>query len=131
MRRPVWPPLVVCLLLAIATTAHAECAWVMWARFAKPPYTEWTSWSSVHYWETKSRCWRKITDLTSVPEEGSLADLVTWTFGRGLYDPKNQGLEKGPERTRGLNGAILYSRERAYEYVCLPDTVDPRGPRGK
>src|SRR5262245_61728590 len=32
MRRHAWPPLVaVCLLLAIASTAHAECAGVMWS----------------------------------------------------------------------------------------------------
>jgi hypothetical protein len=70
--------LVVFCLLMSAATAYAECAWVLWARYAKPPYTEWTSWSSVNYWETKSRCWRKITDLTSVPEEGSFAD---WWLG--------------------------------------------------
>jgi hypothetical protein len=119
--------LVVFCLLMSAATAYAECAWVLWARYAKPPYTEWTSWSSVNYWETKSRCWRKITDLTSVPEEGSFADLVAWTFGKGLYEQKDQGLRRG----RGLNGATLYDSARAYEYICLPDTVDPRGPKVK
>jgi len=57
MRRRVWPALVaVCLLLSIATTAHGECAWVLWVRAAVAdghgaptgPWTEWTTLGSVN-----------------------------------------------------------------------------------
>jgi hypothetical protein len=111
-------------LTTSAATAYAECAWVLWVRYAKPP-SEWTSWPSDSYWETKSRCWRKILDSTSVPEDGSLADLVAWTLGKGIYN-KNEHF-----KFRIANGAALAFPSSGYEYICLPDTVDPRGPKGK
>ena len=88
MRRHVWslPLVAVCLLASIATTAHAECAWVLW-HMDKPrlatvdkdgrigfPALPGTDWSRYAFYTTEAACWTKITEVTFVPREGSLSD---------------------------------------------------------
>jgi hypothetical protein len=74
--------LVALSLLASAATAHAECAWVLWAMFSGGKYIP------VETFVTRMDC-RKVE--LHVPR---------------LWSPAEGG-------------------------VCLPDTVDPRGPKGK
>ncbi len=83
------------VVLILATSAHAECAWVLWQR---------------EIVDKREIGWNPRESFGSVQEckkRESRADA--------RYNPETQKLEPIP----------------AGHTICLPDTVDPRGPRGK
>lgn len=73
-------------VLTLATSAHAECGWVLWNNDVSEPTIRRTP---MEAYDTRREC--------------------------------NAALEKW--RSGGLRSGVVLS--------CLPDTVDPRGPRGK
>jgi hypothetical protein len=85
-------------LLSIATSASAECAWVLWTTRYKISGGE------------------AVAEIT-VPSE---AYTNKGDCDRTLQQRENR------EKERHKNDP---TRERYF--VCLPDTVDPRGPKGK
>jgi hypothetical protein len=99
-------------LLSSAATAYAECAWVLWEEtIASAASTTPRAGLSTQPLGRKSVCRQKMTE----------------TMTR-LVEKK--------EKTHKFRSATTLEVVAPLEtyfirFVCLPDTVDPRGPKGK
>ena len=108
------------LVLASASSASAECAWVFWQEFTGP-LSNASSMVTVSAWETKQACEQALSKKVSSDTESSRKDKdnnVTVDYMAGK--PRVWVQSKG--RPDLINTST---------YVCLPDTVDPRGPKGR
>ena len=96
-------------LLTSAATASAECAWVFWLEVSGPPTHESSS-RPLSGWGTRDACEQALTQklASDSVKDNSLVGHVVWVRRKGHPEPL-----------------------AVYTYVCLPDTVDPRGPKGK
>ena len=90
-------------LLAWTATASAECAWVLWANHKE----------KIAEFATPSECMveakRNIMKFPTVPGHHPESGDTSWS----VLSP------------------LLTGGASVFRYDCLPDTVDPRGPKGK
>ena len=116
MTRPVF---VVALLFLSATTASAECAWVMWQHFALSGSSQVTT-DPVDGHPTRQACGDAIkAALTTAEASRNETMLVT----------VNRADNSVVSRIKTKTGKV--EPFSSYSLLCLPDTVDPRGPKGK
>ena len=95
--------LVALYLLASAATAHAECAWVLWMMGESSP------WRVFQAFSTREGC------ITAMHQQAKAIDK------RALRVTQDMS---GGSFMANAHGRILRGE-------CLPDTVDPRGLKGK
>jgi hypothetical protein len=106
-------------VLALAGSATADCAWVLWSRLHDPRPGEWVL----------QTAYPKVSDCTKAldqrEKDGRKATYVTEGGAKikGLADrraPTDLFLRYGSD---GSNGGVAWQ--------CFPDTVDPRGPKAR
>jgi hypothetical protein len=111
--------LVVVLLLASVGTASAECAWVLWNEF--PTAFRQSGMQPIELvnvvdaFTTKSACDEAAVFHAKRQEAETRADTShTKVTRKGTWVFWESDIAVG-----------------SYRYRCLPDTVDPRGPKGR
>ena len=95
------------LFLALAATASAECAWVLWTYDGASRFGTKT-WSVKAPVEMYEQC----------------PDSINRHRAQAL-------ITKGPEATSRLHLNREAWRIDGIDYECWPDTIDPRGPKEK
>ena len=114
MRRHIWLPLVaVCLLVSIATTAYAECAWVLWESHSGGGGG---GWQPVTAYGQQNACRNQMTR-----ERNETVKLYAY----GLDLP---GMSDG-EIGIAVGHDPMARNANVFLWRCLPDSVDPRGPK--
>jgi hypothetical protein len=99
-------------LTLFASSASAECAWVLWveeaALHAKYPTPRWRTVTGM---ATESTCYQFLKELLDQRRREPGYKVMDFTT---TYDPPHDELKRF-----------------VATYSCLPDSVDPRGPKGK
>src|SRR5262249_48786443 len=93
------------LMLGIASSASAECAWVLWSQTTVVNKS--MTWAVQRAYAESNQCnvvAQSMAEEFAKTEKGTVTQLPT-----------------GPEVVV-IGGTV--------RYACLPDTVDPRGPKG-
>lgn len=112
--------LVAFYLLTSAATAYAECAWVLWEHtvtsVASPKLDPGDKWEPHGASESKSNCEGALGKTVKILQEGMKKTLA----------------DAGGEVGVTANGYVVILGQSVVmkvDFRCLPDTVDPRGPK--
>ena len=90
-------------LLALATSAQTEGTWMLWMMGASSP------WDSVGTFPTREQCMEALHQQAQAVEK----------LGLKVTEDAPDGSFAATDADRDIRGQ------------CLPDTIDPRGPKGK
>jgi len=102
-------------VLVLAMSASAEGAWVLWELLLVPPGMSQNTWQVRTAHPTAAECVRAI-------------DVVEGIYERST--PKGTIDRSAPTSLSWWN-SVQGSPVLGHDFRCLPDTVDPRGPKGK
>ena len=112
--------LVAFCLLTSAATAYAECAWVLWVESRRigegAPSSGYTEWNIKQAFNQRAEC---VNGL----------DVIEKKWGERITPSSAHR----PMRFNDIRFTLIPLPGGYWhtEYRCLPDTVDPRGPKGK
>jgi hypothetical protein len=116
-------------LLAVAPSAAADCAWVLWTALSDPdvqPSEGEKVWRIHDAFASQSAC-----------AQGRATVLVRWrdeaqrTVRLGELTVSAELIEPDGKMTLFREGSGRVVRAQNERVLCLPDTLDPRGPKTK
>jgi hypothetical protein len=143
-------------LLTSAATASAECAWVLWDEYTMHRNSYKTSERNIPGGAPSDSPgggeW--LTMIGAHPTYAACEEAQAWKINQMLKDFRKQKADEPPTFTMGKGGGGKYTisyvpgtniigmkYERVdemtvfsyetHKYNCFPDTVDPRGPKGR
>lgn len=120
----------------LAGSASAECAWVLWLEVVvtgspsiqKAVEREWSVWTATPTYAdcqvALTRSWQaRLDDTTTLRDKMNEINTASGVEQRAEMRSAPGFVSLRTPFGRGIEST------RSYNYSCLPDTIDPRGPK--